>query len=228
MSWQLKKKGNCVIEIFNHHTDKQTYNFAKLTRMNSRVWIDKRSLSKWVGISHRDESSLLQKYIQTNDLRYLLELYQPYMHLVYGLAYTFVQDSKQSQEIVYCIFKKLIKEVRHQEIRVFSSWLYNVTRQFCKQWRSRGRSEVDEIVALGGTTQTPITFYDDDDNAFEKEIISMEEEIENLKNQQDRCADLFFNQQKCFHEIAAITGWDLAVIKRHIRNAKKRANIYQE
>ena len=196
--------------------------------MNSKPWIDKPSLSKWVGIGHREESSLLKNYLRTKDLSYLLELYRPYMHLVYGVAYKFVNDSKQSQEIVYCIFKKLIKDVTQQEIRVFSSWLYNLTRNYCKQWRARGRSAIDEIVALGGESQTPITFYDDDDSTFENEINSMEEEVETTKKQQDTCANLFFNEQKCFHEIADITGWDVALIKRHIRNAKRRANIYQE
>ena len=195
--------------------------------MNSRDWIDKRSLSKWVGASRRDESSLLKKYLQTNDLAHLLDLYRPYMHLVYGLALRFVHEPKQSQEIVYCVFKKLIKEVKNQQIRVFGSWLYSMSREYCQRWRARGRSEVDKVVALGGSG-TPITFYEESDEAFEEEISSMEEEINNLKLEQEKCLDLFFNEQKCFQEIADITGWDVSLIKRHIRNAKRRINIYQE
>lgn len=190
--------------------------------------MDNRSLSKWVGVGRRDESSLLQNYQQTTDLTYLLKLYKPYMHLVYGVAFKYVGDPKQSQEIVYCIFKKLIKDVSKQEIRVFSSWLYKLTSEFCKQWRARGRTAVDEIVALGGPSQTPITFYDDDDGTFEDEISSMEEEIESLKLQQEKCVELFFDQQKCFHEIADIIGLDVPMIKRHIQNAKQKANIYKE
>ena len=196
--------------------------------MSSNTWMNKRSLSNWAGVGRRDESSLLQNYLQTKDLTYLLKLYKPYMHLVYGVAYKYVGDPKQSQEIVYCIFKKLIKDVSIQEIRVFSSWLYKLTSEFCKQWRARGRTEADEIVALGGASQTPITFYDDEDGTFEDEITSMEQEIELLKGQQEQCVMLFFDQQKCFHEIADITGLDVPLIKRHIRNAKQRANIYKD
>lgn len=196
--------------------------------MNSRVRIDNQLLSKWVGLSSRDELSLLNKYLQTKNLSYLLDLYRPYMHLVYGVAFKFVQDQKQSQEIVYCIFKKLIKEVSNQEIRVFSTWLYNLTLDFAKQWRTRGRSDADKIVALGGSTQTPISFYEDEDEVFENEILSLEDEAKNLKIQQEKCAELFFNQQKCFNEIAEITGWEVSQIKQHVKNAKRRANIYQE
>lgn len=196
--------------------------------MNSRVRIDKQLLSEWVGISRSDESSLLKKYLQTKKLSYLLDLYRPYMHLVYGLAFKFVQDSKQSQEIVYCVFKKLIKDVNKQEIRVFGAWLYNLSLEFSKQWRTRGRSDVDQIVALGGSSQTPISFYDEEDDVFEDEISSMENEVKQLKIQQDKCAELFFNQQKCFQEIADITGWEIAQIRRHVKNAKRKANIYQE
>ena len=196
--------------------------------MNSRVLMDKNTLSDWVNANRWDESSLLNKYLQTGDLAFLLELYKPYMHLVYGLAFKFVQDPKQSQEIVYCIFKKLIKEVKQQEIRLFSSWLYNLSLQFCKQWRQRGRSDIDQIIALGGKGQSPITYYDDDDSEFEQEISKMENEVKNQQDQQEKCAELFFEQQKCFKEISDITGWEISQIKRHLKNVKRRANIYQE
>ncbi len=195
--------------------------------MNSRDWIDKQALSKWVGGSRRDESSILQKY-QTGDLAYLLDLYRPYMHLVYGLAFKFFREPKQSQEIVYCIFKKLINDIKRQEIRVFGSWLYTMSQDYCKRWQSRGRSDVDQLVALGETSSAPITFYNEDDEAFEKEISTMEDEIVNLKKEQEKCLELFFTEQKCFQEIADITGWDVSLIKRHLRNAKRRVNIYQE
>ena len=196
--------------------------------MSSGVAIDKNALLEWVGTSRLNEASLLHKYLQSGNLSYLLALYRPYMHLVYGLAYKFVQDPKQSQEIVYCIFKKLVKEVKQGEIRLFSAWLYNLSLHFCKQWRQRGRSDADQIVALGGSNQTPITFYNKDDNEFAEEINNMENEVKDLKQQQAECAELFFKQQKCFQEIADITGWEISQIKRHLRNAKKRTNIYQD
>ena len=197
--------------------------------MNSRVRIDKQSLSKWVGVNRRDESSLLLKYLKTNDLSYLLELYRPYMHLVYGLAFKYVKDPKQSQEIVYCIFKKLIKDIKRQEVRVFGNWLYNLSLDFCKQWRDRGRTESDQIVALGGSTQTPVEFYDDkDDDSFEEEISSMEDEVMRIKSQQEKCSQLFFKEQRCFQEIADITGWEVSEIKYHVKNAKRKTNIYQD
>jgi len=196
--------------------------------MNPRISLDKNSLLDWVGASQSNDSSLLQKYLQSGDLGYLLALYRPYMHLVYGLAYKFVQDSKQSQEIVYCMFKKLINEVKQKDIRLFSAWLYIVSLNFCRQWRQTGRSEVDQIVALGGSGQTPITFFNKDDQEFEDEITTVENEVKKLKEQQDECARLFFNEQKCFQEIVEITGWEISQIKRHLRNVKKRTNIYQD
>lgn len=196
--------------------------------MNSRALIDKNTLSDWVGTNRRDESSLLNKYLQTGDLAYLLSLYKPYMHLVYGLAFKYTQDPKQSQEVVYCIFKRLIKEVKLREIRLFSAWLYKTSLQFCKQWRQRGRSEADKIIALGGVGQAPITYYDEDDAIFEEEISNMEDEVKDLQEQRQQCVELFFEQQKCFEEISNITGWKISQIKRHLKNVKRRANIYQE
>lgn len=196
--------------------------------MNSRVRIDKQAWLEWVGASDKDELSLIKKYLKTTDLAYLLDLYRPYMHLVYGLANNFTGNPKQSQEIVYCIFKKLIKEVQQQEIRAFSGWLYHLSRRFCQQWLQRGRSEDDQIVAMGGSIQTPVTFYYEDDQDLEQEISHMEDEVKNTREQQERCSELFFNKQKCFQEIAYLTGLEISQIKRHLRNSKRRANIYQE
>ncbi len=190
--------------------------------------MDKKLLTDWVGIKNRDESALLHKYLKTKDIALLLRVYEPYMYLVYGLAYKLIQEPKQSQEIVYAIFKQLIKDVPEQEIRVFSTWLYQYTREFCFHWRSKARSRSDEIIALGGDQRTPITFYEKDDQSFEEEISKLENEIINLKNEQQRCHELFFKDQKCFQEIADITGWDVQLIKRHIRNAKKSINVYQD
>ena len=196
--------------------------------MNPGISFDKNSLLDWVGVSQSNESSLLQKYVQSGDLSHLLELYRPYMHLVYGLAYKYVRDSKQSQDIVYCIFKKLINEVKKKEIRLFSAWLYITCLTFCRQWRQRGQSEADQIVALGGSGASPISYYDEDDHEFEDEIITVENEVKRIKEQQEECSRLFFIEQKCFQEIAEITGWEISLIKRHLRNIKKRTNIYQD
>ncbi|GEM_PF-5182604 len=185
-------------------------------------------LPEWVGIARRDETWLLKKYRQTKDISYLLQIYEPYMHLVYGLAYKLIKEPQQSQEVVYTLFKKLINEVHKQEIRVFSTWLYALARDYCFEWRAKARPRKDEIVALGSENRTPIVYYDQDDNTFEQEINQLENEIKNLKSEQQACLDLFFKEQKCFQEIAEITGWDIQLIKRHVRNAQRSINVYQE
>ena len=63
---------------------------------------------------------------------------------------------------------------------------------------------------------------------LKKKSTVWKDEIINLKQEQEKCLQLFFNEQKCFQEIAEITGWDIALIKRHVRNAKRRVNIYQD
>lgn len=190
--------------------------------------MNKQLLPEWIGIKRRDESSLLQKFIDTKDISYLLEVYQPYMYLVYGLAYKIIKKPQQSQDIVYSIFKELINKVPKQDIRVFNSWLYTMTREYCLQWRANASSQQEEIIALGGEARTHVTFYETEDSSFEEEINKLEIEIKNLKNEQRRCLDLFLKEQKCFQEIAEITGWDIQLIKRHIRNAKRSINIYQD
>lgn len=176
----------------------------------------------------KDEQKLIKKYLATKKLSYLVDLYKPYIHLVYGIALRYVADDHQAQIITIKIFKKLARDLPQQEIRIFQSWLYIVTKNYCENWMMsrNNQAELVESVEVEDEKQFDFTLYGKDDRSFEAEISNMENEILNTKKEQEKCMDLFFKEQKCFQEIADITGYRLSNIKRHIKNAKKNINIY--
>ena len=182
-------------------------------------------LDKW---KSKDERKLVKKYLATKKLSYLVDLYKPYIHLVYGIALRYVDDDQQAEIIAIKIFKKLARDLPQQEIRIFQSWLYIVTKNYCESWMRaiNNQAETIEAAPVEAEKQFDFTLYGKDDRSFEAELSSMEDEILNTKKEQERCMELFFQEQKCFQEIADITGYQLQRIRRHIKNAKKNINIY--
>ena len=78
-----------------------------------------------------DEKQLLQYYKETGSLDALGKLYAPYMSLLYGVCYKYLQDAEQSQDAVMQIFDELINKLRVYEVDNFKSWVYVYARNFC-------------------------------------------------------------------------------------------------
>ena len=74
-----------------------------------------------------NEKELLTHYRQTGDLDTLGKLYAPYMSLLYGVCYKYLQEAEQCQDAVMQIFDELIGKLRVHEVDNFKSWLYIYT-----------------------------------------------------------------------------------------------------
>ncbi|MGH2622544.1 MAG: RNA polymerase sigma factor, partial [Sphingobacterium sp.] len=86
-----------------------------------------------------DEKELLQYYKNKGDLSALGNLYAPYMSLLYGVCYKYLQDPDQSQDAVMDIFDELIEKLRVHEVSNFKSWLYVYARNYCLMQLRKGK-----------------------------------------------------------------------------------------
>ena len=67
-------------------------------------------------IDSNSDSELLQKYLETGNLEILGELYNQYIHLVYGVCLKYLNDREESKDAVNKIFENLIVEIPKFEI----------------------------------------------------------------------------------------------------------------
>ncbi|MEI5983982.1 sigma-70 family RNA polymerase sigma factor [Sphingobacterium sp. PU5-4] len=175
-----------------------------------------------------DEKELLQYYKQTGNLDTLGKLYAPYMSLLYGVCYKYLEDADQSQDAVMQIFDELIDKLRIYEVDNFKSWLYVYARNYCLMQLRRSKQ---------------VTKLDIEDNLYEAELkMSRAEEkkwgeqdfdklescMRTLNREQEACIRMFYLEQKCYKDIADETGYDMAKVKSYIQNGRRNLKICME
>jgi len=167
-----------------------------------------------------EDSWLLAQYKASGDLEYLGELYNRYMHLVYGVCLNYFKEEEQSKDAVMQIFEELVLKLRKHEVQNFKSWLHVLARNHCLM--ALRKSSKNPTVSIEDTFVENSTFVHLDlDDAKEQQLSVMEKCMESLPEEQRKSVDLFYLQEKCYKEIAEQTGYDLLKVKSYIQNGKR-------
>ncbi|MBL1410643.1 RNA polymerase sigma factor [Sphingobacterium faecale] len=175
-----------------------------------------------------NEKELLQEYKTSGNLDVLGRLYTPYMSLLYGVCFKYLQDADRSQDAVMHIFEELIAKLRLHEVDNFKSWLHVYARNFCLMQLRKDKRAIH---------------LDIDDNLFESEQRLVQKEefrwedddfdkldscLQKLNVEQRECVRLFYLEQMCYKDIADGTGYDLNKVKSAIQNGKRNLKICME
>ncbi|MEZ5011499.1 MAG: sigma-70 family RNA polymerase sigma factor [Bacteroidales bacterium] len=175
----------------------------------------------------RDEV-MLREYLDTGNEEILGMLYSRYMALVYGVCLKYLQEREDARDAVMGIFEKVHTEVWRHEIESFRPWLFVTSRNYClMELRSRkGRSDnvrrlyPDEELFMEKTAEVhPI----DSGNGIADGLL--EECIEKLKEEQQRCIKSFYYDNRSYREVAEILKLDEKQVKSHLQNAKRNLKI---
>lgn len=190
--------------------------------LNCRVLFSKNKASK----STYSDEQLILEFCKTKHLDTLGELYNRYLHLVYGVCLKYLKNREDSQDAVIQIFEILVNEVPKHKIRVFKSWLHGVSRNFCLM-----KLRKDASVKLQQNSFT-------DDFFVEKEFLMhpidenpadltqlLQQCIALLKEKQKQCIQLFYFEQKCYREIALELLIEEKQVKSLVQNAKRNLKI---
>lgn len=174
-----------------------------------------------------DDDILLQRYRDTGELAVLGELFDRHAEMVYYVCMRYLQDSEQSKDAVMQIFEDLIYKINKQEIHKFGSWLYVLSRNHClmqlRSQKNKQQISIDEFVEF------PLPMHPEDD-VLEKEqqLSALERCMEQLPEKQKRSVDLFYLNEKCYKEVAEITGYSMKEVKSYIQNGKRNLKLCME
>jgi len=172
----------------------------------------------------KDDLELLVAYQQSGDLEALGMLYHRYMHLVFGVCLNYFKDEELSKDAVMQIFEELVVKLKVHQVQNFKSWLHVVSRNHC-------------LMALRKSAKHPTVSLEDNfvenedfvhldiDDAKETQLTVMEKCMATLPDEQRKSVDLFYLQEKCYKEVADITGYDLLKVKSYIQNGKRNLKI---
>ncbi len=175
-------------------------------------------------LSEQDDTSLIARYKMSGDLEVLGVLYNRYMHLVFGVCLNYLKDEEQSKDAVMQIFEELVLKLKMHEVQNFKSWLHVLARNHCLMAiRKLGRH--DTISLEDAFVENSEFVHLDIDDTKETRLTVMEKCMETLPDEQRVSVDLFYLQEKCYKEVADITGYDMAKVKSYIQNGKRNLKI---
>jgi RNA polymerase sigma-70 factor, ECF subfamily len=176
------------------------------------------------------DSELVIRYREKHDLDILGVLYKRYMLLVYGVCLKYLKNRDDSQDAVMQIFETLIRDVPRFEIRNFKSWLYGVARNHCLMKLRNDIRERGKQLEIAGelfmeSTEVLHPLEEEDDEHIRERLKTC---LEQLKEEQRRCIELFYYQQHCYREIAVELMYDELKVKSFIQNGKRNLKICLE
>lgn len=172
----------------------------------------------------QEEKQLLEQFRESQDLDLLGKLYQPYMHLVYGVCLKYLKDKDSAQDAVMAIFEELVKKLPKHQVENFKSWLYVLSKNHClMELRKQKRQKTDnfDFSDLKLMENGQWKHHEEDYTIQEDNLEKLTACIAQLKKEQRQCVELFYLDKKSYQEITDSTSYELKKVKSYIQNAKR-------
>ena len=171
------------------------------------------------------DKELVAAFKQSGDNNYLSTLYQRYMDLVFGVCLKYFKDAEKSKDAVMEIYLDLNTKLKQHEVDNFKGWLHVLARNYClMQLRSPRNMKTTEFNAdfMQSVENTHLN-----SEVLEKEsnFVKLEQCLDTLEEAQKQTVQLFYLQNKCYNEIAEITGHDWNKVRSYIQNGRRNLKL---
>lgn len=179
--------------------------------------------------AHKSDLELASEYTSSLNPDVLGVLYQRYMHLVYGACLKYFKNRDAAKEAVIQVFEKLMAEVPKQQIANFKPWLYVVTKNFClmelRKQKAGLRRELLFMENLPAFVENEPDVHPLDSGNGQELTDALQRCIAKLKDDQRRCIELFYFDNRCYNDIAQLLNLDAKKVKSYIQNGKRNLKI---
>lgn len=174
------------------------------------------------------DQELIAKYQQMDDLDYIAELYKRYLHLIFSVAIKYLKNKEDAEDISVAIFEVLRDKLPEQPIENIGGWINTVTKNQClMHLRSLSRTKQKEI---DFASYMEIDKDEHHSNELDEELVlkKLEDCLKRLNKEQKQCVELFYKQEKCYKEVANLTGFGLKRVKSYLQNGKRNLKLCME
>ncbi len=181
------------------------------------------------------DDELLMQFKSTKDLQYLEDLFNRYIHLVYGTCLRYLKVREKSQDAVIDIFEKVAAKLKEHDVTQFKAWLYALTRNHCLMLIRKESKAVEQPMDLfsqnlhNNIMDFQLDYHPYDIDGIEEERKQqLKECLEKLKVLQKECLNLFFFQEMCYKEISSHLKITLEKVKSNLQNGKRNLRYCME
>lgn len=176
-------------------------------------------------ITALSDTELLARYRHSGDQAVLGILYERYGHLVFGVCMKYLENREDSRDATTDIFVKLISELKKHDIDNFKSWLYSVAKNHClmkfRKDKRRMENRPELLVELTNVMEWDTNMHLESGENTESRLVTMEDAILQLPEEQRLCIELFYLREKSYREVVEQTGFDYKQVKSFIQNGKR-------
>ena len=197
-------------------------------------------MKKFLCLSTREErwkqasdEDLLQAYRQTGDRELVAELFNRYVHLVYGACRQYLKNREDCRDAVMAVFEKTVIQARATEIQHFNKWLYSTTKNCCisnlrdeqrairqqEEWEKFEKNDAEFMENEGFLRLCHKRTNESDTSRI------LQEALAELDEGQRTCVRLFFFEKKSYKDIAGVTGYSVNQVKSYLQNGKRRLGV---
>ena len=198
---------------------------ANAYKLSEKNYIDTMFVQK--NTSGMTEAEMLALYKVSGELSILSHLFSSYASLVYGVGLKYLKDRDDAKDAVMQIFEKLIQILKDHEVENFKSWLYVTTRNHCLMQLRKKKTQRTEALP-DDFMENDLLLHHEEEPEMEQNLTKLDKCVNELTGDQKQCVSLFFLQEKCYRDIAEITGFDLNKVKSQIQNGKRNLKICME
>ena len=171
------------------------------------------------------DNNLISLYKENENKEIIGELYKRYTQFVFLVSMKYLKNEDESKDSVMQIFENLFSDLIHHNVSNFKSWLYMVTRNHCLMKLRKNQKNLKNLQELKKVTED---FMENDINSHltnekenNKKIETVQDALNQLKNEQKECVSLFYLEGKSYSDIEEITEYSLKSIKSYIQNGKR-------
>lgn len=174
-----------------------------------------------------DDSDIIRA-IKNGDSNAVGILFEKYYVLILGLCLKYLKNKQEAEDVTMQIFDTLEKKILNHEINNFKSWFYTLSKNEClMHLRSHKKEPLSIEDTLLPDRNEEITGIEIK-KLLEEKIDYLNKAIEQLKENQKICIELFYLKNKSYDEITTLTKLKLNDVKSHIQNGKRNLKIYLE
>ncbi|GJM34415.1 MAG: DNA-directed RNA polymerase sigma-70 factor [Saprospiraceae bacterium] len=167
------------------------------------------------------DAELVAKYKSTNEQKYLGQLYDRYLELVYGVCLKYLKDQTLAEDAIIAIYEELITKVREHDIRQFRSWLHVLVKNHCLMQLRRDKKNITvsfDPNFMQSIEELHPLLEEGQQNGQEAALKVC---LDKLKIEQKSCIKLFYYEGKSYKEIAEMRVDEVGTIRSYIQNGRR-------
>lgn len=177
-----------------------------------------------------DDLQLIALYINNDDKDALGILFERHAMLAYGVSMKYLKEEDESKDAVMQVFEKLMMDLKKHKVENFKAWLHTVVKNHCLMYLRSHKAKEQRFEEVQNYLSESVETENQLHLALEKEqkLSSLEVAMTYLNEQQQKCVQLFYLNEKSYEEVAAETGYTMNEVKSFIQNGKRNLKIIME